>query len=180
MYAKGEAATTSLVNSALAKLGLTTANLYSTLGRVLARTVETKVIADWMPGWYAQLTANIKAGDFDTFNEINWNPATWPAYPTSGVGYTEAPRGGLGHWVTIEAGRIKSYQIVVPSTWNASPRDEAEQPGAYEAALVGHKLADPDEPLEILRTIHSFDPCIGCAVHLVGPDGQEMLEIKVQ
>jgi hydrogenase large subunit len=142
--------------------------LYSTLGRTAARTLETKIFADAMHGWYDQLIANIRAGETRTFNEKLWEPSTWPR-KARGVGFMEAPRGALGHWIVIEDGKIANYQAVVPSTWNAGPRDASGQPGAYEAALVGHQLHDPEQPIEILRTIHSFDPCIACAVHVAGP-----------
>jgi hydrogenase large subunit len=119
-----------------------------------------------MQGWYDQLVANIKAGDVDTFNESLWEPSTWPKR-CQGVGFMEAPRGGLGHWIVIEDGKTANYQAVVPSTWNAGPRDPQGQAGAYEAALAGHAVHDHAQPLEVLRTIHSFDPCIACAVHVV-------------
>mgnify|MGYP003604978903 CR=1 FL=1 len=178
LYAQGNPATKTLVDSSLSRLGLTQANLFSTMGRVLARTLETKVIADWMPTWNAKLQANIKAGDFNTFNDQKWDPKTWPA-TAQGAGFTEAPRGALAHWIKINNGLIENYQAVVPSTWNASPRDASGQPGAYEQALVGHKLAVADQPLELLRTIHSFDPCIGCAVHLVDAEGKDLLQIDL-
>jgi len=142
--------------------------LYSTLGRTAARTLETRIFADAMQGWYDQLVANIKAGDTRTFNETLWEPSSWPR-TARGAGFMEAPRGALGHWIVIEDGKIANYQAVVPSTWNAGPRDPQGQPGAYEAALAGHHLHDPQQPIEILRTIHSFDPCIACAVHVSGP-----------
>ena len=91
----------------------------------------------------------------------------------------EAPRGALAHWIVIENAKIANYQAVVPTTWNAGPRDVAGQQGPFETSIQGHQLADPNQPLEILRTIHSFDPCMGCAVHLVDPDGQELLQVKV-
>ncbi|MBZ4193959.1 MAG: nickel-dependent hydrogenase large subunit [Candidatus Contendobacter sp.] len=178
LYAKGDPATKALVDSSLSKLGLTQANLFSTMGRVLARTLETKVIADWMPAWNAKLRDNISHGDFNTFNDLKWDPKTWPA-TAQGAGFTEAPRGALAHWIKIKNGLIENYQAVVPSTWNASPRDAKGQPGAYEQALVGHTLAVADQPLELLRTIHSFDPCIGCAVHLVDADGKDLLQIDL-
>jgi hydrogenase large subunit len=159
-------------------LELPQAALFSTLGRTAARTLETKIFADAMQGWYEQLVANIKAGDTRTFNERLWDPATWPRQ-AHGAGFMEAPRGALGHWIVIEDGRIANYQAVVPSTWNAGPRDAAGQPGPYEAALVGHVLHDANQPLEILRTIHSFDPCIACAVHVAGPGG-ERLTVRVR
>jgi hydrogenase large subunit len=166
LYARGHAQTRELVDSSLRKLDLPQAALFSTLGRTAARTLETKVIADAMQGWYDQLVANIKSGDVDTFNESLWDPSTWPKR-AQGVGLLEAPRGGLGHWIVIEDGKTANYQCVVPSTWNAGPRDPAGHPGAYEAALKGHAVHDDKQPLEILRTIHSFDPCIACAVHVL-------------
>jgi hydrogenase large subunit len=178
LYAKGDPATKALVDSSLAKLKLTRENLFSTMGRVLARTLETKIIADWMPAWNAKLRDNISHGDFNTFNDLKWDPKTWPT-TAQGAGFTEAPRGALAHWIKIKNGLIENYQAVVPSTWNASPRDAAGQPGAYEQALVGHTLAVADQPLELLRTIHSFDPCIGCAVHLVDADGNDLLQIDL-
>ncbi len=179
LYAKGHEQTQELVNMTLSKLELPTRALFSTLGRTAARTLETKILADAMQGWYDQLIANIKAGDTRTFNETLWDPATWPKQ-CQGVGFMEAPRGALGHWIVIENGKIANYQAVVPSTWNAGPRDSAGQAGAYEAALQdNHQLADVKQPVEILRTIHSFDPCIACAVHLSDEDGDEMLQLKV-
>jgi hydrogenase large subunit len=179
LYAKGHAQTRELVDSTLKTLDVPVQALYSTLGRTAARTLETKVIADAMQGWYDHLVANIKAGDTRTFNEENWQPATWPS-AAKGVGYLEAPRGALAHWIVIKDGKIDNYQAVVPSTWNAGPRDAAGQEGAYEAALKGHKLHDPKQPIEILRTIHSFDPCIACAVHVVDPAGEELIQVKVR
>ncbi|MFI0458914.1 MAG: nickel-dependent hydrogenase large subunit, partial [Candidatus Thiodiazotropha endolucinida] len=180
LYAKGHEQTRELVNMTLSKLELPTRALFSTLGRTAARTLETKILADAMQGWYDQLIANIKAGDTKTFNESLWEPATWPNQ-CKGVGFMEAPRGALGHWIVIENGKIANYQAVVPSTWNAGPRDSTGQAGAYEAALQdNHQLADVKQPVEILRTIHSFDPCIACAVHLSDEDGEEMLQVKVK
>jgi hydrogenase large subunit len=177
LYARGHEQAKELVDSALARLELPVEALYSTLGRTAARALETKILADALEGWYEQLIANIRQGDLRTFNDALWNPSTWPR-KARGAGFMEAPRGALGHWVVIEDGKISNYQAVVPSTWNAGPRDPTGQPGAYEAALVGHKLVDPRQPIEILRTIHSFDPCIACAVHLVGGDGSEIIEVK--
>ena len=179
MYASGHEQTKELVDSTLSTLQLPVQGLYSTLGRVAARTIETKIVADAMEGWFDALMANIKAGDTKTFNEKLWDPSTWPKQ-AKGVGYMEAPRGGLGHWIVIENGKIANYQAVVPSTWNAGPRDAQGQSGAYEAALQdNHTMANPEQPLEILRTIHSFDPCLACAVHVMDPDGEEMVQIKV-
>ena len=178
LYAKGHAQTRELVDSTLHALNVPVAALYSTLGRTAARTLETKIIADMMQGMYDALVANIKAGDTRTFNEGRWEPRTWPAQ-AKGVGYMEAPRGGLAHYIVIDNGKIANYQAVVPSTWNAGPRDPKGQPGAYEAALAGHKLADVKKPLEILRTIHSFDPCLACAVHVTDPEQGELVVVKV-
>ncbi len=179
LYAKGHAGTKELVDRALAQLQIPITALYSTLGRTAARTLETKIIGDAMQGWYDQLIANIKSGDTQTFNETLWDPSTWPQQ-AKGVGYMEAPRGALAHWIVIENGKIANYQAVVPSTWNAGPRDPEGQAGAYEAALQGHVLHDPQQPIEILRTIHSFDPCIACAVHLSNHQGEDLLQVKVR
>ena len=179
LYAKGDAATRELVDSTLATLGAGKGALFSTLGRTAARTLETKLIADKMQDWYDDLIANIRAGETRTFNETLWEPSSWPKQ-ARGVGFTEAPRGALAHYVVIKDEKIDNYQAVVPSTWNAGPRDAQNQPGAYEAALQdNHDLHDPEQPVEILRTVHSFDPCIACAVHLTNEDGEEMLKVKV-
>jgi len=178
LYASGNELTQELVNSTLAKLEVPVEALFSTLGRTAARTLETKVVAESMQGWYDNLIANIKSGDTRTFNEVLWEPSSWPAN-ARGVGFTEAPRGGLAHWVVIENQKIANYQCVVPSTWNAGPRDALGQPGPYEAALAGHRLHDTKQPIEILRTIHSFDPCIACAVHVTDPDGEELVNVKI-
>jgi hydrogenase large subunit len=179
LVATGNKEAKGLVDMTLKHLDVPVQALFSTLGRTAARTLETKLFADWMQGWYDQLIANIKAGDVRTFNEKLWDPTSWPK-EAKGAGFTEAPRGALGHWIVIRDGKIANYQAVVPSTWNAGPRDAKGQDGAYEAALKGTKLADVKQPIEILRTIHSFDPCIACAVHVAGPDGKEMVEVKVQ
>ena len=178
MYAAGHEQTRELVGMTLKKLDLPVQALYSTMGRTAARTLETKIIADAMQGWYDQLVANIKAGDIKTFNESKWDPSSWPAH-AQGVGVTEAPRGALSHWIVIEDQKIANYQAIVPSTWNAGPRDAQGNQGPYEAALKGHQLQDVKQPLEILRTIHSFDPCIACAVHLTDPAGNELMQVKV-
>ncbi|MEW7982685.1 MAG: nickel-dependent hydrogenase large subunit [gamma proteobacterium symbiont of Phacoides pectinatus] len=179
LYAKGHEPTRELATFALQKLGAPLEAMFSTLGRTAARTLETKLLADQMHGWYDDLIANIKAGDTRTFNEKLWEPSTWPD-KCQGAGFMEAPRGALGHWVVIEDGRIANYQAIVPSTWNAGPRDATGQAGAYEAALQdNHQMADPKQPLEILRTIHSFDPCIACAVHLADEEGEEMVRVQI-
>ncbi|MDH4109896.1 MAG: nickel-dependent hydrogenase large subunit [Gammaproteobacteria bacterium] len=179
LYASGHEPTRELAGAVLRQLDAPLEAMFSTLGRTAARTLETKIIADQMSAWLDNLLANIKAGDLAVHNDELWDPATWPR-EARGVGFTEAPRGGLAHWVVIKDGKIDNYQAVVPSTWNAGPRDAAGQPGAYEAALMDrHSLADPKQPLEIQRTIHSFDPCIACAVHVMDPQGDELIQIRV-
>ncbi|MDH3614447.1 MAG: nickel-dependent hydrogenase large subunit [Gammaproteobacteria bacterium] len=179
LYASGHEQMQELVNYTLKTLDVPVEALFSTLGRTAARTLETKVLADTMQTWYDNLIGNIKAGDTRTFNEVLWEPSSWPK-KAQGVGFTEAPRGGLAHWIVIEDQKIANYQAVVPSTWNAGPRDAEGQPGPYEAALAGHQLYDPKQPVEILRTIHSFDPCIACAVHVTDPNGEELVNVKIR
>lgn len=179
LYASGHEQTRSLVDMTLKTLDAPVDALYSTLGRTAARTLESKIIADAMQGMYDRLIANIKAGDLATFNDKLWDPSTWKR-KARGAGFMEAPRGALAHYVVIENGKIANYQAVVPSTWNAGPRDAQGQDGAYEAALKGHRLHDPKQPIEILRTIHSFDPCIACAVHVMDPEGEELVQVKVK
>ncbi|MFC2969641.1 nickel-dependent hydrogenase large subunit [Acidimangrovimonas pyrenivorans] len=180
LYAKGHAPTRELATKALSQLDLPLEAMFSTMGRTAARTLESKIIVDQMATWYDNLIANIRAGDLSVHNEAKWDPSTWPK-EAKGVGFMEAPRGALAHWIVIKDGKIDNYQAVVPSTWNAGPRDAGGKPGPYEAALMDrHTLADPKQPLEIQRTIHSFDPCIACAVHVVDPDGEEMTKIQVR
>jgi hydrogenase large subunit len=151
--------------------------LFSTLGRTAARGLETKLMAGWAMEFYDSLISNLKNGNTSTFTREKWDPATWPA-SAKGVGLTEAPRGALAHWIVIENGKIGNYQLVVPSTWNASPRDKSGQRSAYEESLIGTPIEDPENPLEILRTIHSFDPCIACAVHLYDEKGTYVHQVK--
>jgi hydrogenase large subunit len=133
-----------------------------------------------MTGWHARLMANIESGNVQTFNNAKWEPASWPDH-ARGVGTIEGPRGALGHWIIIDNGTITNYQAVVPTTWNAGPMDDRGQHGPYEAALmVGHHLAIPDQPLEVLRTIHSFDPCMACAAHVFGPGGEQVVQVKIR
>jgi len=176
MYANGHKQTQDLTNYVLKTLDAPIEAVFSTLGRTAARGIETKVFADFMLETYNNLVAAIKDGDTDTFNGDKWEPNTWPSH-AEGFGYMEAPRGALGHWVVIDKGKISNYQMVVPTTWNGSPRDNNGKPGAYEASLVGTSLAQPDSPLEILRTIHSFDPCMACAIHMVDADGNDLGEV---
>jgi hydrogenase large subunit len=179
LYAAGHEPTRDLADKSLAQLGLPLEAMFSTMGRTAARALECKIFADSMPQWYASLMANIKAGDVRTFNSALWEPSSWPRH-AQGVGFVEAPRGSLAHWIVIDDGKISNYQAVVPTTWNAGPRDASGTEGPYEAALKGHHLQDPKQPLEILRTIHSFDPCLACAVHVINPDGQELIRVRVQ
>jgi hydrogenase large subunit len=175
MYASGHQQTKELTDYVLKTLGAPIEAVFSTLGRTAARAIETKVFADLMLTTFNDLLGAIKAGDTKTFNNEKWEPTTWPSH-AEGFGYMEAPRGALGHWCVIDNGKLSNYQMVVPTTWNASPRDHKEQAGAYEMSLVGTPLAKPNEPLEILRTIHSFDPCMACAIHMVDADGQDLGE----
>jgi len=179
LYASGHEPTKELVQSTLTKLDIPIEALFSTIGRTAARTLESKIVADNMQTWYDNLVTNIRAGDTQTFNDQLWEPSSWPR-KAQGVGFMEAPRGCLAHWIVIEDEKIANYQAVVPTTWNAGPRDPDGQSGPYEAALKGHKLHDPEQPIEILRTIHSFDPCIACAVHVTDPDGQELVNVKIR
>jgi hydrogenase large subunit len=180
LYARGHDQTRALVNYALTTLDVPVDALFSTLGRTAARTLETAILADAMQGWLDALIANITAGETRTFDESLWEPSSWPK-SCEGVGVMEAPRGALSHWVVIENEKIANYQAIVPSTWNAGPRDANGQAGAYEAALEDrHSMVDPAQPLEILRTIHSFDPCIACAVHVTDPDGEELVQVEVK
>ena len=177
-YAKGNAEVKDAVDGALKALDVPVTALFSTLGRTAARGLETRLIARWAREFYNDLITNIKAGDVSTFNEAKWDPSTWPA-ECEGVGLSEAPRGALAHWIRIKDKAIDNYQLVVPSTWNASPRDPKGNRSAYEEALIGTPVAKDGEPLEIIRTIHSFDPCIACAVHLYDPDGNHVHQIQV-
>ncbi|MCX6563654.1 MAG: nickel-dependent hydrogenase large subunit [Candidatus Aminicenantes bacterium] len=175
-YAGGREDVKEVVDGALKKLNVPVTALFSTLGRTAARGLETLLIAQWAQEFYASLIANIKNGDSRTHNGEKWDPAAWPR-EARGVGLSEAPRGALAHWIVIKDGKIDNYQLVVPSTWNASPRDGAGQRSSYEAALLGTPVADPEQPLEILRTIHSFDPCIACAVHVYDEKGRSVARV---
>jgi Ni,Fe-hydrogenase I large subunit len=172
-YGRGVTTASEAVDGFLGGLGLAPSALFSTLGRIGARALETQLIADQLAVWLAALRSNITAGDLRIADTTRWDPATWPA-TASGWGPTEAPRGGLGHWITIQDKKIANYQMVVPSTWNGSPRDDTGTPGAWEQAVVGTPLADPARPVEVLRTVHSFDPCMACAVHVHRPSTAEV------
>jgi [NiFe] hydrogenase large subunit/hydrogenase large subunit len=176
-YGSGHARVKELVGFVLGKLGVGPAALFSTLGRIAARAIETQVLAEKMGDWLAGLAANMAQGDTRIHDGSKWDPSTWPAEAT-GAGFHEAPRGALGHWVQIRDGAIANYQCIVPSTWNAGPRDAKGQRGPYEEALLGTPMADPSKPLEILRTIHSFDPCIACGVHVVDARRREIARVR--
>jgi hydrogenase large subunit len=178
-YARGREDIKAQVDGLLGELGLPLTALFSTLGRTAARGLECSWAAHKMRYVFDKLMANIKAGDQKTANMDMWEPSTWPA-EAKGVGMAEAPRGALGHWIHIKDTKIDNYQAVVPTTWNASPRDPAGNIGAYEAALLGTPLANAEQPLEILRTIHSFDPCLACASHVMAPDGEELTVVKIR
>ncbi len=178
-YATGHELTVKWANKTLttagsiAKTNLTPAVLHSTLGRHAARMIRTQVIAELAQKHWGLLVNNIGKGDTAIFN-----PPSFPDGERRGFGFHEAPRGTLSHWIVIRDGKIANYQAVVPSTWNAGPRDDKEQPGPYEASLVGNPVADPERPLELIRTIHSFDPCLACAIHTFDPAGREIVKVR--
>ena len=153
--------------------------LGTTIGRTLARALEAEYCADMMVDDWNDLIANIKAGDTATANTDKWDPSTWPQ-EAKGVATVAAPRGALGHWVRIKNGRIENYQAVVPTTWNGSPRDPAGNIGAFEASLMNTRMERPDEPVEILRTLHSFDPCLACSTHVMSEQGEELARVTVR
>jgi hydrogenase large subunit len=178
-YAQGHKLTREYVDKALATLSslagedVRVENLQSTMGRHVARAIRAAMLADLAIKQWEQLVDNIGRGDLEIFN-----PPSYPAGEIRGCGMFEAPRGALSHWIVIENGKIKNYQAVVPSTWNSGPRDAKGQMGPYEASLIGNPIEDPEKPLEVLRTIHSFDPCIACAVHMIDPEGKEIVKVK--
>ena len=178
-YASGREDIKAQVDHVLKTLDVPITALFSTLGRTAARGLEASWAAHKMKYFHQQLIANMKAGDLNTANIDKWEPASWPA-ECKGVAPSEAPRGALAHWVKIRNGRIDNYQCVVPTTWNAGPRDAKGQIGAYEASLLNTPMVNPTQPLEILRTIHSFDPCLACATHVMSPDGQELSAVTVR
>jgi hydrogenase large subunit len=177
-YASGHKRCKELVGFALGKLGVGAGALFSTLGRTGARGIETLLVAEKLPEMVAELAANIKKGDYVVADNSKWNPSTWPK-EAKGMGWHEAPRGALSHWIRIKDKKIENYQCVVPTTWNASPRGPDGSLGPYEQALIGTPVEDINSPLEILRTVHSFDPCMACAVHVVDAEGKPVTTIKV-
>lgn len=178
-YAAGKEPQKTAVDNVLQQLGLPPETLFSTLGRTAARGIETQLVAGWALDFFDQLTKNLKNGDSRMANPVMWENESWPDH-AQGVGLTEAPRGALAHFAVIENNRIKNYQMVVPTTWNASPRDENGNLSPYESALIGTPVYDANQPLEILRTIHSFDPCLACAVHLYDERGDHVHQVTVE
>jgi len=178
-YAQGKPEFKEPTEKLLKTLDVPVTALFSTLGRTAARGLECEWAARKLKYYFDKLVANIKAGDSSTANVTKWKPESWPS-ECKGYGFTEAPRGALGHWVKIKGGKIDNYQCIVPTTWNGSPRDPAGNIGAFEAALMDTPLADPQKPLEILRTLHSFDPCLACSTHVMSEDGQEMTRVTVR
>ena len=177
-YASGHEDVQREVDAVLGALDVGPEALFSTLGRIAARAVETKLLAARTEKWLADLEANLGTGDTAIADVSSWDKDSWPQRAL-GFGMEEAPRGSLGHWIVIEDRKIANYQLVVPSTWNGSPRDASGRRGAWEEALIGTPVADPAKPVEILRTIHSFDPCMACAVHVYDPNGGPGVEIQV-
>ncbi len=179
MYAAGHEPTKKYLNFAISKIkgiagvDVPLSALHSTLGRHAARAVRALVLCDTLEENYNMLIENIAKGDLDTFNK--------PEFPNGiqkGFGFHEAPRGVLSHWVVIEDGKINNYQAVVPSTWNAGPRNQDDAMGPYEASLMGNPIAQEEKPLEVLRTIHSFDPCLSCAIHLHDNKKKELVRVS--
>ena len=172
-YAKGHPDIKPVVDKVLKTLEVPVSALFSTLGRTAARGIEALVIGEAMQGWTMELVENLKKGDTSTYQSYEMPESAM------GVGLNDVPRGALGHWIQIENKKIKNYQYVVPSTWNLGPRDSAGKLGPVEEALIGTPVADPKKPLEVLRTVHSFDPCVACGVHVIDPDSNQVYKIKV-
>ncbi len=178
-YASGHDDVKDLVGQTLGKLGVGVDALFSTLGRTAARGISAALEVVWLRDFYDQLMERVKTRETSTFNGERWDPSTWPK-EAEGVGLVEAPRGALAHWIRIKDGKIDNYQLVVPTTWNGSPRDAKKQRSAFEESLIGTPVAKLDEPVEIIRTIHSFDPCLACSVHLYDPQGKHLHQISFE
>ena len=178
-YLAGHPTVKPLVDAVLGQLGVGPTALLSTLGRVAARGIETQILVDKMEGWVHELADNMGRGELRIHDNAKWQPSSWPK-ECSGAGFHEAPRGALGHWVHIKDGQIANYQCIVPSTWNAGPRDAQGQRGPYEQSLLETPVADPEQPVEILRTVHAFDPCMACGVHVTDALRRPLKEVKVQ
>ncbi len=178
-YARGDERIKHYVDWLLKSGNLPTKVLFSTVGRTAGRAIETAIMVDVMKEWLMELSKNVASGDLSTWTEYDFEKLT-KGKELKGYGLTEAPRGALGHWIRIKDGKVANYQAVVPSTWNAAPRDYKNRMGAYEASLVGTVLTNPEQPVEILKTIHSFDPCIACAVHIIDTKGKELSSYKLE
>jgi hydrogenase large subunit len=178
-YAAGRPDVKEIVGATLGKLNVPLEALFSTLGRIAARALDAELAMNYLKEFFAELMERVKSNDVSTFNGEKWDPKSWPA-DCEGVGLAEAPRGALAHWIKIHDGAIENYQLVVPTTWNGSPRDANGQRSSFEQALIGNPVANIEEPLEILRTIHSFDPCMACAVHLYDPQGRHLHRVSFE
>jgi hydrogenase large subunit len=180
-YASGHTLTRKWTDTAFTNIAsvhglkVTPNDMQSTMGRYLARSIRSAMLADLALEHLQLLTTNILDGDDTTYNV-----PTFPKGEIMGMGMHEAPRGALSHWVVIENGAFTNYQAVVPTTWNASPRDEKGVPGPYETSLIGNPVVDAEKPLEVLRTVHSFDPCMACSCHTLDASGEEIAQVKVQ
>ena len=175
-YVGGDELTKKYADNFLKRSGLPITVLFSTVGRTAARAIETEMIGDVMVDWLDELAKNVAMGDLSTWRDFYFDEVS---QESKGRGLAEAPRGALGHWIRIKDGKVANFQAIVPSTWNAGPRGPNGEIGAYEASLIGTVVANPEEPLEIIRTVHSFDPCIACAVHVVDTKGKELAVYKV-
>ncbi len=178
-YAAGRSDVKEAVGATLSKLNVPVDALYSTLGRIAGRALDAELAMSYLKEFFSDLMVRVKNNDVSTFNGERWDPKSWPA-DAEGVGMVEAPRGALAHWIKIHDGAIENYQLVVPTTWNGSPRDARGQRSSFEAALIGNPVANLEEPLEILRTIHSFDPCMACAVHLYDAQGRHLHRVSFE
>jgi hydrogenase large subunit len=178
-YASGRTDVQEIVKGTLGKLNVPIDALFSTLGRTAARGVDAELAMIWLKDFFAQLMERVKTKETSTFNGERWEPKSWPK-DAEGVGLVEAPRGALAHWIKIHDGKIDNYQLVVPTTWNGSPRDAKGQRSAFEESLIGTPVANLEQPVEILRTIHSFDPCLACSVHLYDPQGRHLHQVSFE
>jgi Ni,Fe-hydrogenase I large subunit len=172
-YAAGDPKVRELMDGYTRKIGVPFSFFHSTVGRTVARALETQLVGEYIPTLLGGLIGNVKAGDDRFFNR-------YEAKDGRGFALGEAPRGMLSHWLVVENGSVKNYQAIVPTTWNASPKDSRGVRGAYESALVGQPMHDPTLPLEVVRTVHSFDPCLACAVHVLNRNGEELSSFEVE
>ncbi len=178
-YASGNTDVKELVGQTLGKLNVPAEALFSTLGRTAARALDAALAMSWLKEYFNELIERVRINEVSTFNGQMWEPKTWPS-SCEGIGLTEAPRGALAHFIKIRNGAIENYQLVVPTTWNGSPRDAKQQRSSFEQALIGTPVANLEQPVEILRTIHSFDPCLACAVHLYDPQGRHLHQVSFE